>query len=146
MKISLSDSLNDLLIALEKFLKENSILDQSAKKIVYIINNEEQVLDQIVQIIDIKLNPSAGDKNEAKTKQLDPVSISELNFEFMKTLSMNKSGAKKEADNCTICMDAIENPKTLDKCGHTFCQECIDEYFRKVKKNCPVCNKTYGIR
>jgi deltex-like protein len=31
----------------------------------------------------------------------------------------------------------------LDKCGHSFCTDCIDKAF-KVKKQCPICYQAYG--
>lgn len=36
-------------------------------------------------------------------------------------------------------MDYPTNPKKLEKCGHTFCKECIDEYFH-YKLDCPSCD------
>lgn len=35
--------------------------------------------------------------------------------------------------------------KKLDLCGHKFCRNCIDEYFRKVKSVCPICQRVYAI-
>ena len=31
----------------------------------------------------------------------------------------------------------------MDKCGHSFCTDCIDQAF-KLKKQCPICSKVYG--
>lgn len=49
-----------------------------------------------------------------------------------------------DANFCCICMDEHTNPKTLTKCSHTFCTDCIDNHF-KVKPTCPVCFIPYGI-
>ncbi|XP_053374234.1 uncharacterized protein LOC123534097 [Mercenaria mercenaria] len=46
-------------------------------------------------------------------------------------------------DDCVICMDKVTSPKKL-RCGHVFCTECIEGYFR-VKKVCPTCGKVCGI-
>ena len=45
-----------------------------------------------------------------------------------------------------ICLDKIK-PKDLKKleCGHKFCCECIDNYFRTVKQVCPICQRVYAI-
>jgi hypothetical protein len=53
---------------------------------------------------------------------------------------------KKETEdkNCVICMDKIEKEKILDKCGHSFCTDCIEGYF-KEKQTCPICGTIYGI-
>ena len=47
-------------------------------------------------------------------------------------------------DTCTICMCPFTKPKTLPKCKHTFCEECIDACFKKMKPACPVCGEIYG--
>ena len=61
------------------------------------------------------------------------------------TTAASDTGNKKSADDtCTICMCPFTNPKTLDKCKHTFCKECIDVCFKKMKPACPVCGEIYG--
>ncbi|XP_053390223.1 uncharacterized protein LOC128553131 isoform X2 [Mercenaria mercenaria] len=45
-------------------------------------------------------------------------------------------------ENCVICMDKVTDAKKL-KCGHTFCTECIEGYFR-VKNVCLTCGKVCG--
>ncbi|XP_053406803.1 uncharacterized protein LOC123546492 isoform X2 [Mercenaria mercenaria] len=45
-------------------------------------------------------------------------------------------------EDCVICMDKVTDAKKL-KCGHTFCTECIEGYFR-VKMVCPTCGKVCG--
>ena len=44
-----------------------------------------------------------------------------------------------------MCLDEIEEPKKLNKCGHTFCTACIDEAFKRAGKRCPVCKEPYGV-
>lgn len=39
----------------------------------------------------------------------------------------------------------MTNPKSLSRCGHTFCAICIDKAFTFQKK-CPVCLEVYGIK
>lgn len=31
------------------------------------------------------------------------------------------------------------------ECGHKFCHDCIDDYFAKVKKVCPICQRVYAV-
>ena len=50
----------------------------------------------------------------------------------------------KEDDQCVICMDGISQPKKLG-CGHTFCTDCIAEYFRRCQEKCPTCGKVFGV-
>lgn len=49
----------------------------------------------------------------------------------------------KEEENCCICMAEVTDPKRLKKCGHIFCKECIEQYF-KYKPACPSCGLVYG--
>lgn len=51
----------------------------------------------------------------------------------------------EEDEKCPICLDKIQKPKKLDKCGHTFCTECIEDTFRHHKPVCPTCNTLYGV-
>lgn len=41
-------------------------------------------------------------------------------------------------------MDDFTEPKRLDKCGHTYCTDCIEQYFKLVKPQCPCCFTIYG--
>lgn len=58
---------------------------------------------------------------------------------FGKTLT----GLPKNEENCCICMDKLESPKRLQKCGHIFCKDCIEQYFQ-YKPACPSCGQIYG--
>jgi SNF2 family DNA or RNA helicase len=42
-----------------------------------------------------------------------------------------------EEENCSICMDQLDNP-TLTACGHLFCYECLKMCLGD-KKRCPMC-------
>ncbi|VDI59421.1 Hypothetical predicted protein, partial [Mytilus galloprovincialis] len=48
-------------------------------------------------------------------------------------------------EECPICYERMKNPKTLDKCGHSFCQKCVDRHFASGKPVCPTCGTLYGI-
>ena len=41
-------------------------------------------------------------------------------------------------------MDKLKDPVTLDKCGHTFCKDCIEQAFSH-RKACPTCGAVYGV-
>lgn len=53
------------------------------------------------------------------------------------------SNLSKEQENCCICMDLPKKPKRLQKCGHIFCKDCIEQYF-EYKPACPSCGEFYG--
>ncbi|XP_046578582.1 uncharacterized protein LOC124286271 [Haliotis rubra] len=46
---------------------------------------------------------------------------------------------------CIICLEGISNPKTLQRCGHVFCTDCINRLFARYKPVCPSCNMVYGV-
>lgn len=48
-----------------------------------------------------------------------------------------------EIVECVICMDIVQNKKTLEKCSHEFCKDCIDIQF-KYRPQCPICFTAYG--
>ena len=54
-----------------------------------------------------------------------------------------KDGRRFKDNKCQICLCEFTKKKTLDKCGHSFCKECIDKAF-ETKKQCPICLKVYG--
>ncbi len=49
--------------------------------------------------------------------------------------------------SCPICYSTeVEDElviKKLDDCGHTFCESCIDDWFKR-KKECPLCREDYS--
>ena len=49
-----------------------------------------------------------------------------------------------KTDDCVICLEPISDPKELD-CGHTFCLNCIAEYFDKGQPKCPSCGTLFGV-
>lgn len=52
--------------------------------------------------------------------------------------------AEDDRENqCPICLGEIQNIKTLEKCQHSFCEDCITRALQ-VKKACPMCGRFYG--
>ncbi|XP_060603250.1 uncharacterized protein LOC132756248 isoform X2 [Ruditapes philippinarum] len=65
-------------------------------------------------------------------------------YEDSKEKKENSDAVSTEIeDDCVICMDKIEEAAKL-KCGHQFCKECIEGYF-KVKQVCPTCGQVCGV-
>ncbi|XP_039602515.1 probable E3 ubiquitin-protein ligase DTX3 isoform X2 [Polypterus senegalus] len=74
-------------------------------------------------------------------KQGDPGVAVEADFRA--TGSPANYEADGEDPSCSICMGEMVERETLDKCGHSFCKECLKQAFQ-VKRACPVCRLVYG--
>jgi hypothetical protein len=44
--------------------------------------------------------------------------------------------------NCSICIDDLKEPASLDSCSHSFCFECITEW-AKTMNTCPLCRERF---
>ncbi|KAH0629015.1 hypothetical protein JD844_010748 [Phrynosoma platyrhinos] len=57
--------------------------------------------------------------------------------------SCSRGGEEEQDSQCPICLGEIQNIKTLEKCKHSFCEDCITRALQ-VKKACPMCGRFYG--
>ncbi|XP_061871350.1 probable E3 ubiquitin-protein ligase DTX3 [Colius striatus] len=57
--------------------------------------------------------------------------------------SASCSGEEEPERQCPICLGEIQNMKTLEKCRHSFCEDCITRALQ-VKTACPMCGRFYG--
>jgi len=73
------------------------------------------------------------DEKDTKIKNIDI----KINNQINKINDLTERIKSLNSNNCSICMDIVQNPVMLD-CTHLFCGACI---FRWVKdnKNCPYC-------
>lgn len=59
------------------------------------------------------------------------------------SLPINLDSQREKSVFCKICHGKIKKAKTLNKCNHTFCTECIEKQFRKFGPKCPQCGTMY---
>lgn len=52
------------------------------------------------------------------------------------------STSKSPEPNCAICLGKIEDKAVTDRCFHSFCKTCLQEW-SKVKPECPVCRQSF---
>lgn len=53
------------------------------------------------------------------------------------------AGDDKEFEECAVCMLPMKCPITIGKCGHKFCQSCIEKWIgEEEKRSCPTCRST----
>ncbi|XP_062613012.1 uncharacterized protein LOC134274798 [Saccostrea cucullata] len=77
---------------------------------------------------------------ELKRKEKDAIAKAGANTDP----KVNVQESEDEESKCIICMDEkMEDPVKLKTCGHSFCRECIKDYFLH-KSACPICNTVYG--
>ena len=100
-------------------------------------NNIDEINDLLMKINNIKNERLQGVAAAVPTDDSVEMPLTLLSKEDKKE--------EEEADNCCICMDKIVNEKKLEKCGHKFCKECIDNHFKLAKPSCPICGTIYGF-
>ena len=52
----------------------------------------------------------------------------------------------KEILRCPICYEIFNDPVNLKNCLHLFCKKCIEDYNRKIKKECIICRHPIETR
>lgn len=52
----------------------------------------------------------------------------------------------REVFRCSICLNIYEDPVNIRNCLHKFCRKCIEEYQRRIKKECVVCRQFIETR
>ncbi|KAL5022517.1 hypothetical protein ScPMuIL_001672 [Solemya velum] len=90
--------------------------------------------------------------DETKRKQFEDelfdanVEDSDPDYDSGQCMSLPANlNSHRSLETCPICLEAMVSPKTLSKCKHQFCEDCIEEQFRRGKPVCPCCGMVYGI-
>ena len=52
----------------------------------------------------------------------------------------------KEILTCSICYEIYQDPVNIKSCLHKFCKKCIEDYNRKIKKECVICRHPIETR
>ncbi|KAK7471616.1 hypothetical protein BaRGS_00035713 [Batillaria attramentaria] len=100
----------------ELFLTDIFILDQDEKSASFLGNHFSQAFAMLMSLKEDKRVPFAPHSQQ-----------------------------QPAAPQCSICLESVREPKTLEKCGHTFCTACIDKSFQMTRPACPECQTLYGI-
>jgi len=81
-----------------------------------------------------KLDPTRQEYHMLKKTYETQMSESKYLFTILEKM---KQPDVIEEENCSICMDCLDNP-TLTACGHLFCYDCLKMCLGD-KKRCPMC-------
>ena len=46
---------------------------------------------------------------------------------------------------CPICQSAPVDPVRLQRCGHVFCEGCVERWFEQGRDTCPMCRASIGL-
>ncbi|CAG2257454.1 DTX [Mytilus edulis] len=102
---------------------------------IHVMVHDMNVVKKIVSVLDTK--ETEGIKKVLKSGHRGHTGRSEEAMEVDDVETGDVSGG------CCICMDKLDNPKTL-ACGHVFCTDCIEQQF-KYKPSCPQCGQIHGV-
>lgn len=109
------------------------------------------------QITELKNLLTAKDAKVASTSSLcrsAEMEVEELKSSLKDTrrnleLWKNKSGQSEQYEMlrqfayCNICKRALKNT-VIKTCGHTFCNDCVEERLTSRSRKCPNCGKSFG--
>lgn len=121
------------------------------------INQGLEVSRLQTQVTDLKGLLSTKDTKLATTSNLcraAEVEVEELKSSLKDTRRnleswKNKSGQSEQYEMlrqfayCNICKRALKNT-VIKTCGHTFCNDCVEERLTSRSRKCPNCGKSFG--
>ena len=55
--------------------------------------------------------------------------------------SPNESSGTNESsdEKCSVCLSSMDSDSYTTNCNHTFCKDCIEEWFNNNHSDCPMC-------
>ncbi|XP_060565465.1 uncharacterized protein LOC132724600 isoform X2 [Ruditapes philippinarum] len=117
-------------------------------KELHVVDKDSDMIDIVQKIfyamlIERKAAPNCLSKFVDTQVEQTKMGIHDKETNTMKNMKNTGRDKPKTTEDCVICMDKVTDEKRLN-CGHIFCSECIDGYFR-VKMVCPTCGKVCGI-
>ncbi|XP_035673946.1 uncharacterized protein LOC118414188 isoform X3 [Branchiostoma floridae] len=138
-----------LVSGLERFLQRVRSSSCTLRRIIF-IDMDQATVKVLADTFDKKLSSSASAITTDPEASSDD-GVSRPPSDRYHQTSSRKShtdpgdkggGADAAADDCSICISEITDPKSLP-CKHTFCRACVDTAL-SYKSQCPMCNTIVG--
>jgi len=95
-------------------------------------------LDDTIEInIDVPFGTVTSTNSRTKTRDV----INEKELQELKIVEYKNLENKEKYEECSICLNEYtdESKLRLLKCEHGFHPECVDQWLKEYKYNCPVC-------
>ncbi|KAI8811073.1 SNF2 family N-terminal domain-containing protein [Cladochytrium replicatum] len=132
-----------------KYLKQDTVMKNYANILVLLLKLRQAACHP--GLVTVKVDPneermllydgqSSSSSKPSKTTRL----LTSMKKEVVRRLLEEDSGLRGE---CAICMDVVADGVLLVECGHSFCRECLDSYYKTVEHDplCPTCRGTLDI-
>ncbi|KAJ1607948.1 hypothetical protein OJ253_2130 [Cryptosporidium canis] len=121
------NTLREQLNALEK--KETNY-----RETVSVLKNRLQyVLNKVHKLTDLEINIDSTEENEHLQVDDYDKELNHLKSENQELLTLMK---------CSVCRDKVKDT-VINRCGHLFCKECIDNNLSSRNRKCPLCHITF---
>ncbi|EGN95091.1 hypothetical protein SERLA73DRAFT_77101 [Serpula lacrymans var. lacrymans S7.3] len=144
---------NVVIVELRRLRGEVENLRRQAQETKKTIKKQSKVIDELRQ----EITSNSKDLKESELQVQKWKSKSKKSEEIINNVESNAQ--------CQICMELLCKPFVLSPCGHIFCLECLQEWFRKAppddndmyddddddyhlyrRKTCPCCRKAVRHR
>ena len=108
---------------------------------VIIISRTLSDLDK-EQIINLIMSELETLKNEVK-KLTEEYVIQKCKSMYIRSFFFKN---KQKKYMCNICISEVDTLYTFDKCGHCFCENCINHNTVTTSKRCPICRQQFSSK
>lgn len=93
----------------------------------------QYILNKVHKLTNLEINFDSAEENE-------DLRIDDYDHEFNKLKSENQE--LLALMKCSVCRDKVKDT-VINRCGHLFCKECIDNNLSSRNRKCPLCHITF---
>lgn len=82
---------------------------------------------------------SATAIDKLKQDFLAKLEVQKSSYQEHVRMAVDKTGETPDNFKCNICQLLVCDPVECSNCDQLFCDECIKQWMKKGKQNCPLC-------